>query len=769
MSHDTMLQTDLTNCDREPIHIPGSIQPHGVLLALSEPDLTIIQASANVLPFLGYTVQQLLGKPLNTFLTTDQCSYLQECVANEQVDQNPLYTLTLTIGESRQLFDVIVHRISGLLILELEPSSQSDTTASLHVYRMVKSAISACQRTTAVRTFAQALTVAVRRLTGFDRVMVYQFLPDESGIVIAEDCREGLSSYLDLRYPASDIPRQARALYLRNWLRIIPDVHYQPVPMQALDLEHPSIPLDMSYATLRSVSPIHIEYLKNMGATASMSISLIKNDQLWGLVACHHHSGSHYLSYDVRAACEFLGHIVSLQITDKEMAEDASYTIQIQATQAQLVQHMSTANDVVAGLTRFEPNLMAMIDAGGVAISMEGQCVLLGTTPTEREIWQLIEWIGQNVPDMVFATDSLVHHYPSAAAFKDSASGLLAMRMSRSRLNMILWFRPEVIQLARWGGNPEKPMEVTDEGVILSPRRSFDIWKETVKQTALPWRVCEISAVRDLRRAIIDLVLYRVDELARLNDELTRSNVELDSFAYVASHDLKEPLRGLHNYAHFLIEDYSHQLDDDGKAKLETLIRLTQRMEALIDTLLHYSRVGRGELAWTKADLNIELADVLNLLEPRLRESNVEVRIPRPLPHVRADQSRIKEVFSNLIANAIKYNDKPLRWVEISYTIVATEGNDDDEEPYVFYVRDNGIGIPEVHQETIFRIFKRLHGRDEYGGGVGAGLTIAKKIIERHGGMIWLQSTPERGATFFFTLADFPVDRQTVEYTLTPD
>ena len=246
-----------------------------------------------------------------------------------------------------------------------------------------------------------------------------------------------------------------------------------------------------------------------------------------------------------------------------------------------------------------------------------------------------------------------------------------------------------------------------------------------------------------------------MEELAQLNEELTRSNIELDSFAYVASHDLKEPLRGLHNYAHFLIEDYSDKLDNAGKDKLLTLVRLTQRMESLIDSLLHYSRVGRAELTWVDVDLNVVLADVVTLLEPRLRESGVTLQIAQPLPQVRADQARVQEVFSNLITNAIKYNDAPQKWVEIGSAPLPGAG---DTDSFVFYVRDNGIGVPEEHQETIFRIFKRLHGRDEYGGGVGAGLTIAKKIVERHGGAIWLTSQPGSGSTFWFTLSKVDAD-----------
>lgn len=759
MSAEIPFTVDLSNCDREPIHIPGSIQPHGVLLALTEPDLSIVQVSANTLAFLNRYPHELLGQPLSILLGDEQLAFLRDCLASEQVDESPLYTLTLAIGDAGQRFDVIAHRLNEILIIELEPAVASDQPEALRVYRMVKSAVTACQRTATVQEFAQTMAGAIRKLTAFDRVLVYQFQSDGTGVVIAEEKRDGLEAYLGLRYPASDIPKQARALYLRNWIRLIPDVSYQPVPLLAVDRDHPSIPLDMSFAALRSVSPIHIEYLVNMGVRASMSISLIKDDQLWGLIACHHHAEPHYLPYAIRTACEFLGQMVSLQIGDKEAAEDATYTIALQGVQAELVQHMSVANDVVSGLTRFEPNLMQYIEAGGVAVCHEGQCVLLGETPPEAAVWQLVDWLNSEIADSVYATDSLPRQYPPMAPFAATASGLLAVRLARARPNFLLWFRPEVIRSVSWGGNPEKPVEVNAERERLSPRKSFAIWQETVIQTSVPWRPCEVTAARDLRRAIIDLVLFKAEELSRLNDELIQSNVELDSFAYVASHDLKEPLRGLHNYAHFLIEDYGDQLDDAGKGKLATLVRLTQRMEALIDSLLHYSRVGRLELTWVEVDLNAELADVVNLLEPRLRESAVELRISQPLPRVRADQARVREVFSNLITNAIKYNDKAQKWVEVGYTVVPGE---EHAKACIFYVRDNGIGVPEEHQETIFRIFKRLHSRDEYGGGVGAGLTIVKKIVERHGGTIWLTSQAGEGTTFWFTLEKVDIHGQKI-------
>ena len=232
-------------------------------------------------------------------------------------------------------------------------------------------------------------------------------------------------------------------------------------------------------------------------------------------------------------------------------------------------------------------------------------------------------------------------------------------------------------------------------------------------------------------------------ELEERNTELQRSNQELDDFAYIASHDLKEPLRGIHNYATFLLEDYGDKLDAEGKSKLETLTRLSRRMETLIDSLLQFSRLGRVDLAITDVDLNAIVAEVVDSIGIGLQEHRIDVRIPRPLPVVRCDPVRVRELYYNLIVNGMKYNDKPEKWIEIGW-----EG----DAPPAFYVRDNGIGIQEKHHESIFRIFKRLHGRDKFGGGTGAGLTIVKKIVERHYGRIWVDSAVGEGTTVHFTL-----------------
>lgn len=739
------LQVNLTNCDREPIHIPGCIQSHGVLLALKEPELTIVQISDNTFRMLGMHPHELLNQTLDKLLDNEQIHLLSDCLGQENLQFSNFLEFSIRVGNKFVDFDVIIYRRQGIIILELEPNLLEKSHKFFNFYPLIKLTISQLKNATNVTHLSQILAQEVQRITGFDRVMVYRFDENWNGRVIAEAKLENLTTYLDLHYPATDIPQQARQLYTQNWLRLIPDVNYQSAAIIPTNNPLTEQPLDLSNAVLRSVSPIHIEYLKNMGVTASMSISIIKNQELWGLIACHHQSPK-YIPYEIRNACEFLGHITSLELGAKEDSEDSEYKLQLKSIHSKLVEYMSREKKFIAGLTNYQANLLELVNATGAAVYFDGEYITIGNTPEQLDLQNLIRWINQNLHEEIFATDELGKIYPAAEKFRDVASGLLVISIAKSQKNYVLWFRPEVLQTVAWGGNPNKAVEVTENGDMrLSPRKSFDLWKETVRLKSLPWKSCEINAALDLRNAIIGVVLRKVDELAQLNMELKRSNSELDAFAYIASHDLKEPLRGIHNYSNFLIEDYGDILNEDGRAKLQTLVRLTQRMEDLIDSLLHFSRLGRVDLSMQQTDLNQVIHRILDLLSPRIEEMGIEIRIPQPLPTVYCDRIQVGEVFSNLITNAIKYNDKAEKWIEIGYF--------HRNETLIFYVKDNGIGIREKHFDAIFRIFKRLHGQNKFGGGTGAGLTIAKKIVERHSGKIWVESTYGEGSTFYFTLA----------------
>jgi light-regulated signal transduction histidine kinase (bacteriophytochrome) len=745
----------LTNCDREPIHIPQSIQPHGLLMVLSETDLSIVQVSANSLDILGVEPLDLLDRPLADFIGSDRITDIANCLERDFENINPLSISFVRAGSAPLDFNGIVHRaISGEIVLELEPiTDKTDNFDNsnkdfFHFYHQIKNTLSKIQTTLNLSELCDLIVQKIREITGFDRVMIYRFNEQGDGAVIAESKQDHLESFLGMHYPDSDIPKQAKHLYTLSWLRLIPDVGYQPIALVGSVDQSTPAPLDMSHCNLRSVSPIHIEYLKNMEVVASMSVSLIQQQKLWGLIACHHNSPK-FILYEVRTVCEFLGQLMSTELANKEANENLDYKLQLKNIQSQFVERLSKANDFVKELIADPEALLKLTGAAGAAICDNEEITLLGKTPKLTQLKLLLTWIPSQFDQDIFVTDALPHLYPQAAAYKDVAGGLLAMAISKIQHRYLLWFRPEIAQTVTWAGNPEKPKRIEEDGsVTIFPRQSFEAWQEIVDGRSLPWLDCEVAGACELRQAIVDIVLRQAEDIALINMELERSNSELDAFAYIASHDLKEPLRGIHNYATFLLEDYSELLQGDGADKLNTLVRLTKRMESLIESLLKFSRLGRQELQMSPIALEHLLENVTELFGMNPQWENCQIRIPQSLPTVLGDRVLLEEVFTNLISNAFKYNDQSEKWAEIGWI----ETNAQNPDFVTISVHDNGIGIREKHLNSVFRIFKRLHSPNKYGGGTGAGLTIVKKIIERHGGTIQVQSIYGQGTTFLFTL-----------------
>ena len=770
-------RVELTNCDREPIQIPNAIQAHGILVTFTETDLTILQVSQNCAVFLGIKPADLLGQTLAVVMDEQQLAMMRGCINTDFENVNPLRLWLQVQGKSTG-FEGIVYRSDGVIVLELEAIVTNDfsqqSTAILasdalaqrlrqghtvnffDFYKFVKTPLGRIQNTQTLAELATQTVAAIRNLTGFDRVMLYRFAEDGSGHVIAENKIEGAASFVGLHYPASDIPKQAKELYRLNLLRIIPDALYVPVLLEPTLNPMTNAPLDLSLSVLRSVSPMHTEYLSNFGVRASMSISVLRDRQLWGLIACHH-STPKQLSYETRTICEFLGQVISVEVGAKADAADLDYKIQIQAAQARFVKTLVSCQTLGDGFTQSPQDLCELVGATGVVFCERDRVTCFGKTPPDTAIADLLTWVDTQIGEhAIYSSNLLVSEYPALLPSKDIASGLLALRVSQIHRTYLLWFRPEVIQTIEWGGEPNKPIAIDENNQLrMTPRKSFERWKQTVQLQSLPWKACEIEAALGLRIEIIGIVLQKADELAVINAELERSNIELDSFAYVASHDLKEPLRGIHNYSTFLIEDYGDKLGADGTHKLATLLRLTQRMENTIDSLLHYSRLGRAELVRQPVDLNEIVENVIEMMKIS-QPSPVQFQIPRILPTVTGDLTLITELFTNLISNGIKYHERDPKSIEIGY-ILPTESDERVPEMLnrsrcVFFITDNGIGIRTRHFENIFKIFKRLHPASKYGGGTGAGLTIAKKVVERHGGKIAVVSVLGEGSTFYFTL-----------------
>lgn len=743
---------DLDNCAHEPIHIPGSIQPLGSLLAVSEPDLRVMHYSINAAEMLGWPTEQLGGKTLFELFPPATRAGLHTLTKNpsdaELAENNPL-KFTFSVGGRSREFDGVVHRTRQGLILELEPSGRQSAISFLSLHQQVSRALRSMQASPSLLELCQNAAREVRELVGYDRVMIYQFDPEWNGRVVAEARAEDTKPFLGLHFPASDIPAQARALYEHSLIRVIGDVHYQPVPIQASPTAGKT-PLDLSHSLLRSVSPIHLEYLRNMKVGASMSISILREGRLWGLIACHHRA-ARPISYETRVACEFIGQFMSSQLIAKEKREDLNYRAKLKALQPEFFRRISAQKetDFLEPLLHQSPDIRELTSAAGAAILYHGECTLIGQTPSEEEILELARWLTKSGKPEVFSTDSLARKFPAEETYKDTASGLIALSIPEPGDHYLFWFRPEVIQTVHWSGDPNKSVEVSaipGEAPRLHPRKSFELWKEVVGLRSDPWKPVEIEAVEELRRSVIDVDLARQvlrEHAARTEAE--RSNAELDEFAYVVSHDLKEPLRGIKHYAQFIMEDERDRLTEAGRANVDEIHLLAQRTQALLTSLHYHSKIGRIQLAYGPTDLNQVITEVCDLLKLQIKETHTEIKVPLALPLVHCDQARIGEVFNNLFTNAMKYN------VLAHKTIIVR--CDISQNPPVFRVEDNGIGIPETQRETVFGIFKRLHGDQEYGGGSGAGLAIARKIVERHGGRIWIESTPVQGSAFCFTLA----------------
>jgi light-regulated signal transduction histidine kinase (bacteriophytochrome)/CheY-like chemotaxis protein len=517
--------TDLTNCDREPIHIPGAILPHGAMLVLECATLRVLQAAGDTMGLLGISIGDLLDRPVDALFSQSQINRLHAlCKEANLVKPRHFLDPVLRVIADCPL-DASVHLSGGLLVIEFEAAETNDPffTEPLAAVQLM---VEGFGEAVSLNALCQLATESVRRVAQYDRVMIYRFMADGSGWVIAESRKPELAPFLDLHYPAADIPQQARALYLKSWLRLITEVDYDPAPLVPTLNPRSGAPLDMSYAILRDVSPVHREYLRNMGIDASMSISIIVAGKLWGLIACHHDS-SRRLPRHLRAVCELFGSMFSLQIEARENSEQFEARLASRKILQELMLNLSGVQDYAYGLTHQTPNLLDYIHGGdialdgarrgGVAVRVDRSITFLGTTPNAQQIMALTEWLTSYMSETegVLETDRLSEIYAPATAFTDVASGLLVIAVSRDPSDFILWFRPELVETALWAGDPAKPMTMTLDGESLSPRKSFEVWKQTVRNRALPWTPAETDAAFDLRVSLLQVVLRRIEAASR--------------------------------------------------------------------------------------------------------------------------------------------------------------------------------------------------------------------------------------------------------------
>ncbi len=715
------MSVDLTECDREPIHVPGAIQPHGILLSLTEPSFVVTHASANLRELLDVDADAALGRQLEDILGEAASREVRRALT---AHPRPELTAPVAVENETRKFDGVVHRYRDVTILELERcaavASSTDT--------LLRSALQRLQAAQTEQELAAMTVEEVRTLTGFDRVMLYQFDEDDHGEVISEARADDVESFLGLHYPASDIPWQARLLYATNWLRLIPDVDYTPVPIVPRAGATDPRPLDLSLAVLRSVSPIHIEYLRNMRVRASMSISIVESQRLRALVACHHRTPRH-VPLPVRGACELLGRLVSLQLVALEEREKKANLRKLEESVARLAEALRTApGEPTSALLAHADAMLRLVGAGGAAIRNGTGVHLVGATPTRAEVDAIIDWLERR-DTPVFETSSFSRICPAASGCVRQASGILAVTIPTRPRGFLLWFRPELSRTVAWAGDPEVPRPDPLDRRIR-PRRSFEAWKEDVTARSARWTAAEMDVANQLRRYAIEVDLVRQVRRAESAIELR------DELIAVVSHDLRSPLHVVELAAHVLAERTQDPL-------VERITRAACRMDSLISDLLDLAKIEGGRFGIVPRSLSAGalVEEGLALIEALAEQKRVRLESDVADVRVRADQQRVLQVLSNLLGNAIKFTPEGGR------IRVAVEPQGEWAQ---FSIEDSGPGISPRELPHVFDRYWQGRGLSRHGAGLG--LYIAKGIVDAHGGRIWVESELGKGTTFHFNL-----------------
>ena len=710
---------DLTACVREPIHRLGGIQSYGALIAVRDERIAVV--SENAPAVLG--VEDLAGAPVGRVLTREQRDTLWS-LADEDTGQTAM--MPLEIGPRR--FDVTVHHSDDLVVLEFEPAPDTPEFGTL--YAPVRQALSRLQRAGTVVEACAAAVREIREITGYDRVVAYRFeSADGPGEVLAEEVGDDAEPWQGLWFPATDIPPQARRLYERNWIRVIADVDDVTARLDPAVLPGTGEPLDLSLSVLRTVSPFHLEYLRNIEVTSSMSVSLLDGGRLWGLIACHGRDVK-ALSPQTRAACEFFGVALSLHLAALRERDESAAREKARTRIARLLEQISTQAPM--DWAQHPAGLEQVIDCDAVLVRSDGTVVVHGADPGPEAVDQLLKAVTVPETGEVWHSDRLGEHLSGPVA------GALVLPFGTGD-DCIVWLRDERTVPRRWAADPRTPVILGPHGRRLTPRGSTAVYLASVRGRSTPWTTTDLAMAVELGRAIMGVAVAHARQLALLN-------VDLDSFAHAAAHDLKEPLRGIANTSTFIVEDAAERMDPTTRRRLESIQRLATRMDELLNALLHYARLGRTELHRTQLDLRAAVTQALEVAGPRLDDARVTATLPGPAVTLSADPVLLDQVLVNLLVNAAKYS-RPGDGATVEVGL----------DKGALFVRDNGIGMPAHLREQAFQLFRRLHP-DAVREGSGAGLAIVRRIVERHGGQVWADDSPGGGTTIWATFGDGDLD-----------
>ena len=725
------LKEALDECAREPIHIPGAVQPHGVMIVLAA-DNTVQQVSANIDKLLGVAAPDCLGRNLSEILEPVYVDALLK-VKTEGALQPVQSTVVRKNGRE---FDAIAHQSGASLIVELEEIQESAPRAE-KLYDTLRNFAIGMHKAKGFTDIFEHVVAGIREVSGFDRVKLYRFDEDWHGEVVAESRADFMPSYKGLHFPASDIPEQARKLYMKSYLRLIASTTYKPVPLVPPLNPATKAPLDMSLSVLRSVSPVHIQYLENINVRASMSVSIIQNGHLWGLIACHHNAPLH-VPYQVRNICEIMGHIFSAQLSTMEdfsKRED-------QDRRDALVRKLSVALDSNPRIDRLMAHSHALareaLSADGLAVKTFVHVLQYGDVPPQDVLGALMDWLKQKGDDEIFYTDDAQKHFPDVPVLQSLRGGILAVPIRPRSQDYIVWFPNAIVKEVSWAGNPEKSAEETKAGYRLTPRSSFELWKQEVRHRSAVWSDGDVKTARAVAAVLL--------ESEKLNAE--QANVAKTEFLANMSHEIRTPMNVIIGLSRILAE--SRPLTERQKQFVKTLQISADGLLILINDLLDISKIESRslELEEIPFSLNQLLQEVISMMSVKAVEKGILVTLKEASGSGKVyvgDPGRMRQIILNLCSNALKFTEK----VSIDLTVHAEASGDPDIEKVCITIRDTGIGIAPDKLDLIFHKFVQADAAvSRKYGGTGLGLAITKMLAEAMGGEVNVTSREGEGSEF---------------------
>ncbi|MGE8533321.1 GAF domain-containing protein [Chryseobacterium sp. D764] len=721
-------------CHEEPIHIPGSIQSFGYLIGIDAESRTITFFSRNISDIFKIgSSEELFGRQLTDFPESFQSiidSEIYTSLDKFTRRKNETYFDKIFIGDTEYHFSVFRSELYIFMEFEevlINPNKRiSNKYDNFYIIDNEKE-------------LWNHLLETLSKVVNYDRMMVYKFMMDGSGKVIAEKKNENMESFLGLHYPESDIPKQARDLYLKKRKRIFSNVYADTVPILSRSPEK----IDLTYSASRGMSPVHGQYLKNAGAASSFSVSIIIDDHLWGLVTCQNVEPKH-IDLEDRVQAGIFTALAANAYSSFKSKSELNYRLELNEKVSQLKTEFLKHNNLFDSLIECKTEIRNLPEADGLAIVSDESIITDGKTPNPESINRIVQWALGNTNERIYVSRNFLKEHGDELDLSDNAAGIVIYFIEKEKNEMLIWFRKEFDEHINWAGNPEKKISVFsqngEEKQMISPRTSFRIFTENIKGNSKRWNSRNVSAVQAVRDLILETSHKNYNAIKRLNDELKKVNDELDSFSYTISHDLGTPLTVMKLNAQMLLGN----LADDSiksKNKINTIIEEIDNMAEMMHDVLQLSRAKHSEIQLESLKTAHTIEKISQNAKMTYGSPNSEIII-KECPDVLADKTMLHQVFLNIINNAVKYSShKELPKVEI-------EGREDGQT-IIYRVSDNGIGIPEEEKHKMFKIFNRMDNAKKFKGN-GVGLSIVHRIMKRIGGNVDYESSSE-GTSFILT------------------